>query len=375
MTARGAALLGGAGGALVTAAAAAVLAVAGAFDTDDQSPPSSSTAPAPPSTPPAPARPARATTAAPRAAAAGASDAVTVGRVYRGAIASVVLIRASGGEGSGFVIDGRGRIVTNAHVIGGARRVRVQFGEDTPSIPGTVIGRDRSSDLALVRVVPRRVRGGLEPLALADSDRVRVGDLAVAIGSPFGLERTLTAGVISAVGRQIDAPDGFSIPGAIQTDAAINPGNSGGPLLDRDGRVIGVNSQIETGGAGRGNVGVGFAVPANIVKAVTADLERDGRVRRAYLGVATSVPQKGTGARVTSVVPGGPAARAGLRAGDVIVRIGTAKVDGSGDVGAAIFSARPGQSVHVEYRRSGRARDADVRLSRRPAVPPPQARG
>ena len=162
--------------------------------------------------------------------------------------------------------------------------MRVQFGEDTPTIPGRVVGRDRSSDLALVRVLPRRVRGGLKPLALADSGRVRVGDLAVAIGNPFGLERTLTAGVVSALGRQIDAPDGFSIPGAIQTDAAINPGNSGGPLLDRDARVIGVNSQIETGGAGRGNVGVGFAVPSNIVKAVAADLEHDGSVRRAYIG-------------------------------------------------------------------------------------------
>jgi S1-C subfamily serine protease len=365
MTARGAALLGGAGGAIVTAVAVAVLAAAGAFDTDEQ--PSRTTAAA--RTAPA------TTTAPPSAQAPAASDAVTVGRVYRGAIASVVLIRAGGGEGSGFVIDRTGRIVTNAHVVGGARRVRVQFGEDTPSIPGTVVGRDRSSDVALVRVLPRRVRGGLKPLALADSDRARVGDLAVAIGSPFGLERTLTAGVISALGRQIDAPDGFSIPGAIQTDAAINPGNSGGPLLDRDGRVMGVNSQIETGGAGRGNVGVGFAVPANIVRAVTADLERDGRVRRAYLGVATSIPPTGTGARVTSVVPGGPAARAGLRAGDVIVRIGTARVDGSGDVSAAIFSARPGERVQVEYRRRGRARDADVRLSRRPAVPPPQARG
>jgi putative serine protease PepD len=365
MTARGAALLGGAGGALVTAVVAAVLVAAGAFDTDEQSPPR-------------PAAPARSAPAAPDRTpppAAAVSDAVVVGQVYRRAIASVVLIRAGGGEGSGFVIDARGRIVTNAHVVGGSRRVRVQFGEGVPSIPGRVVGRDRSSDLALVRVVPRRVRGGLHPLALADSRRVRVGDLAVAIGNPFGLERTLTAGVISALGRQIDAPDGFSIPGAIQTDAAINPGNSGGPLLDRDARVIGVTSQIETGGAGRGNVGVGFAVPSNIVRDVTADLERDGRVRRAYIGVATSAPRTGTGARVSSIVPGGPAARAGLRTGDVIVRIGTAKVAGAADVSAAIFAARPGQRLHVEYRRHGRTRDADVRLARRPAVPPPQARG
>ena len=365
MTARGAALLGGAGGALVTAAAAAILIVAGAFDTEEPSVPRTA----------APARTAPATTRGEAVPAPALSDAATVGQVYRRAIASVVLIRAGGGEGSGFVLDGSGRIVTNAHVVGGSTRVRVQFGEETPTIPGRVVGRDRSSDLALVRVLPRRVRGGLKPLALADSGHVRVGDLAVAIGNPFGLERTLTAGVVSALGRQIDAPDGFSIPGAIQTDAAINPGNSGGPLLDRDARVIGVNSQIETGGAGRGNVGVGFAVPSNIVKAVAAELERDGSVRRAYLGVATTPPRTGSGARVRSIVPGGPAARAGLRAGDVIVRIGTAKVAGAGDVSAAIFAARPGERLHVEYRRAGRTRDADVRLSRRPAVPPPQARG
>jgi putative serine protease PepD len=367
MTARGAALLGGAGGALVTAVAAGALIAAGAFDdTDDAAAPARTTPPA---------RTARTAPSADARTPPPVSDAVTVGQVYRRAIASVVLIRSGGGEGSGFVIDAKGRIVTNAHVVGGSKRVRVQFGENTPTIPGRVVGRDRSSDLALVRVLPRRVRGGLRPLALADSARVRVGDIAVAIGNPFGLERTLTAGVVSALGRQIEAPDGFSIPGAIQTDAAINPGNSGGPLLDREARVIGVNSQIETGGAGRGNVGVGFAVPSNIVRAVTADLERDGRVRRAYIGVATSAPRTGTGARVSSVVPGGPAARAGLRAGDVIVGIGAKKVSGTLDVSAAVFAARPGQRLHLEYRRSGRRRATDVRLSRRPVQPPPQASG
>jgi S1-C subfamily serine protease len=365
MTARGAALLGGAGGALVTALAAGALAAAGAFDTgaDDGAAPAKTTPPA------------RTAPAARPAPAEATSAAVLVGQIYRRAIASVVLIRTGGGEGSGFVVDGTGRIVTNAHVVGGARRVRVQFGENTPTIPGRVIGRDRSSDLALVRVLPRRVRGGLHALALADSARVRVGDLAVAIGSPFGLERTLTAGVVSALGRQIEAPDGFSIPGAIQTDAAINPGNSGGPLLDREARVIGVNSQIETGGAGRGNVGVGFAVPSNVVKAVTADLERDGRVRRAYMGVATTAPRTGTGARVSSVVPDGPAARAGLREGDVIVRLGAAKVTGAQDISTAVFAARPGQRLHLVYRRAGRRRVTNVRLARRPARPPPQARG
>jgi putative serine protease PepD len=365
MTARAAALLGGAGGALVTAVAAAALVAAGAFETEEGAAPARTT-------PPARTAPAADARTSPPAA---STDAALVGQVYRRAIASVVLIRSGGGEGSGFVLDGKGRIVTNAHVVGGAKRVRVQFGEDTPTIPGRVVGRDRSSDLALVRVLPRRVRGGLHPLALADSARVRVGDLAIAIGNPFGLERTLTAGVVSALGREIDAPDGFAIPGAIQTDAAINPGNSGGPLLDRDARVIGVNSQIETGGGGRGNVGVGFAVPSNIVRAVTADLERDGRVRRAYLGVATSAPRTGTGARVTAVVPGGPAARAGLRAGDVIVRIGGTRVTGTLEVSQAVFGARPGQRLRIEYRRRGRRRTTEVRLGRRPSQPPPQASG
>jgi putative serine protease PepD len=364
MTARGAALLGGAGGALVTAVAAGALIAAGAFDDSDDAATPARTTP-----------PARTAPSADARTPPPVSDAIVVGQVYRRAIASVVLIRSGGGEGSGFVVDAKGRIVTNAHVVGSSKRVRVQFGENTPTIPGRVVGRDRSSDLALVRVLPRRVRGGLRPLPLADSARVRVGDLAVAIGNPFGLERTLTAGVVSALGRQIEAPDGFSIPGAIQTDAAINPGNSGGPLLDRQAQVIGVNSQIETGGAGRGNVGVGFAVPSNIVRAVAADLERDGRVRRAYIGVATSTPRTGTGARVSSVVPGGPAARAGLREGDVIVAIGSAKVSGTIDVSSAVFAARPGERLHLEYRRSGRRRSTDVRLSRRPAQPPPQASG
>jgi putative serine protease PepD len=352
MTARGAALLGGAGGALVTSAVAAILVAAGAFDSGER------TAPAP-----------RATDTAPASDAPAPADptAPVVGRVYRAVGAGVVSIRAAAGAGTGFVIDRRGRIVTNAHVVGSARRVRVQFGEDTPSVAGRVVGRDRSSDLALVRVRPAAVRGGLRPLALADSDRVRVGDLAVAIGNPFGLPRTVTAGVVSALGRQIDAPDGFSIPGAIQTDAAINPGNSGGPLLDRQARVIGVNSQIETGGAGRGNVGVGFAVPSNIVRSVTAQLEADGRVRRAYLGVSTGAAPAGGGARVRSVVPGGPAARVGLRAGDVIVRIGPEAVRTSSDVSEAVFEARPGQTVQLQYRRGGRTRTAGVRLARRPA--------
>jgi putative serine protease PepD len=352
MTAHGAALLGGAGGAFATGAVVGVLALAGAFGGDGDG-----GRPQPPGQTQA--------RTAPTSAPAGAD---VVGTVYRRAGGGVVSIRAAGGSGTGFVIDRAGRIVTNAHVVGAARRVRVQFSEDAPSVGARVVGRDRSSDLALVRVDAGAVRDGLRPLRLANSDVVRVGDLAVAIGNPFGLSKTVTAGIVSALGRQIDAPDSFAIPGAIQTDAAINPGNSGGPLLDRDARVIGVNSQIETGGNGRGNVGIGFAVPANIVRRVTADLEAHGRVRRAYLGVGTAQPEGG-GALVRSVVPRGPAAAAGLRDGDVILRIGDTPVSGSRDVAEAVFEARPGERVRVQYRRGGARRTAEVRLGERPSSP------
>ncbi|HEX2102463.1 MAG TPA: trypsin-like peptidase domain-containing protein, partial [Solirubrobacteraceae bacterium] len=179
----------------------AILAAAGTFDSGERSAPRS------PTPAPAPTRPSR--DAAPATADASAS---AVGRVHRAASAGVVSIRAGAGAGTGFVIDRRGRIVTNAHVVGSARRVRLQFGEGVRSVSGRVLGRDRSSDLALVRIRPAAIRGGVRPLRFADSDRVRVGDLAVAIGTPFGLARTVTAGVVSALGRHIDAPDGFSIP-------------------------------------------------------------------------------------------------------------------------------------------------------------------
>ena len=160
--------------------------------------------------------------------------------------------------GSGFVIDKDGDILTNAHVIDGAVKVTVQF-SDTHTVTARIVGKDTSSDLALLKVDPDGL--DLHPLTLGSAKDVQVGDPTVAIGNPFGLDRTLTTGVVSALQREIKAPNGFSIRDVIQTDAAINPGNSGGPLLDATGRVIGINSQIETGGGGNGNVGIGFAVP------------------------------------------------------------------------------------------------------------------
>ena len=184
--------------------------------------------------------------------------------------------------GSGFVIDKDGHIVTNYHVVDGATRSRSASRTRTPS-RRRVVGTDPSTDLALLEVDADAK--ALTPLALADSDNVEVGDPVVAIGNPFGLERTVTAGIVSALQREVRAPNNFTIDHVIQTDAPINSGNSGGPLIDADGRVIGVNSQIETGNGGGGNVGIGFAVPSNTVKSVVAQLLDDGRVDRAYLGV------------------------------------------------------------------------------------------
>ena len=222
---------------------------------------------------------------APAAAAVGARQQGDVAAIYRAASPAVVSVRTGGGSGTGFVVDTDGTIVTNAHVVGGAGEVQVQFADERTA-SATVEGVDTSSDLAVLRVDPAET-GTLHALELADSNTVRTGQLAVAIGSPFGLPQTATAGIVSGTGRHIQAPDGFQIDSVIQTDAPINPGNSGGPLLDANGRVIGVNSQITTGGNGNGNVGIGFAVPSNTVRDVIPRLERGETIRRPYLGVST----------------------------------------------------------------------------------------
>jgi putative serine protease PepD len=256
--------------------------------------------------------------------------------------------------GSGFAI-GDGRVVTNQHVVAGAEEVAVRL--RGRRVRANVLGSDASTDLALLRLRPEQARR-VEALPLGDSQRVRPGDAAVVIGNPLGLARTITAGVVSAVDRRIEAPDGFPIRDAIQTDAAVNPGNSGGPLLDARGRVIGVISQ------GRGD-GIAFAVPVDTLERVVPQLERDGRVRRAYLGVSTS--SAGRGAVVREAVRPGPAARAGLRSGDVIVSVGGARIRNPDDVASAIADRSPGERVTVEYRRDGETRSVDVLLRARPA--------
>src|ERR1700722_16423416 len=225
--------------------------------------------------------------------------------------------------GSGIVIDSNGTILTNYHVVENAIKVTVSF-EKGKTVEAQVVGKDPSNDLAVLRIHPDGLT--LHPLELGTSSAVEVGDPVYAIGNPFDLERTLTTGVISALQREITAPNGFTINNVLQTDAPINPGNSGGPLLDTSGRVIGINSQIETGGSGGGSVGIGFAVPIDTAKSEISEVEKGGTVRGAYLGLtsltidgslsALNLPVK-TGALVQSVQKGTPAERAGIRGGNV----------------------------------------------------------
>ena len=290
--------------------------------------------------------------------------------------------------GSGFVIDDKGTIITNAHVVDGAVKVRVQFA-DKQIADARILGRDESTDLAVLRVDPEGLR--LTPLPLGSSRSVQVGDPTIAIGNPFGLERTLTTGVVSAVKRIITAPDGFRIDNVIQTDAALNPGNSGGPLLDAAGRVIGVNSQIATGEGGRGNVGIGFAVPIDTARRIIPQLIREGRVDRGYLGVSTITIDESLadlnlpvdqGALVQSVEPGSPADKAGIRGGDIAAQLNGTRLQLGGDIitavdgrpirtdddlTAAIGNRRRGDKVTIELRRDGREKTVEVTLEQRPS--------
>jgi S1-C subfamily serine protease len=271
------------------------------------------------------------------------------------------------GSGSGFVLDKRGYILTNDHVVENADVVRVRIGESEKLVSAKVAGTDPSSDLAVIKVDPADVDGGLKPLTLGSSSAVQVGQPAIAIGSPFGLQGSLTTGVISALGRPIVAPNGFQITGALQTDAAINPGNSGGPLLDAGGDVIGINAQIETGASGaRANSGVGFAIPIDTAKQAISQLERGERIRRAYLGVSTTDSANGAGAAIAAVVQGGPADKAGLRSGDRILKVGGEDVDDSDDVASRIAARKPGDVIEVIVRRGGDEKTVSVTLGTQP---------
>jgi S1-C subfamily serine protease len=291
--------------------------------------------------------------------------------------------------GSGFLIDTEGHIVTNAHVVEGADKIEVKLGASDKEYTAEVVGSDPATDVALIRV--DAPEDELHPLALGDSSKVEVGDPVVAIGNPFGLDRTVTSGIVSALQRQIQAPNGFSISHVIQTDAAINPGNSGGPLIDEEGQVIGINSQIQNTG-NDGNVGIGFAVPINTAREVVRQLEEHGEVKHAYLGIsggsltpelvdALKLPVK-EGVLVFEVVSGGPADQAGIRGGDtsatiegaelrlggdVITEIDGKKVSGMEDVVNLVNAAEPGDTMEVTVQRGDGSKTLTVTLGVRPS--------
>jgi len=301
---------------------------------------------------------------------------------------------SSGGgvaTGSGFLIDNEGHIVTNNHVVEGATKVEVKLGSSDTEHEAEVVGTDPATDLALLKVeVPADQQ---HPLSLGDSSKVSVGDPVVAIGNPFGLDRTVTAGIVSALQRQIQAPNGFAISHVIQTDAAINPGNSGGPLIDSEGSVIGINSQIQTGGSGDGNVGIGFAIPINTAREVVEQIEKNGKVQHAYIGIsggditpalakALKLPVE-KGVLVNEVVKGSPADKAGLEGGDTEATIEGAPVRLGGDIITevegkpvssmeevvdAVNSAQPGDKMELTVLRGdNETKHVTVTLGVRPA--------
>jgi len=331
--------------------------------------------------------------------ASGGENGMTVQEIYRHAGPGVVQISALTGAaeeqralGSGFVIDKAGHIVTNYHVVQNAQEIRVSFSGRDDSVAATVVGTDPSSDIAVLAVdLPATA---LTPLPLGDSDGVNVGDPVVAIGNPFGLDRTVTSGIVSAIQREITAPNGFPIDHVIQTDAAINHGNSGGPLLDENGQVIGVNSQIETGGYAEGNVGVGFAVPINTVKEVASQLIETGKVERAFLGIEMQTIDDDVasdlglavhkGVLLATVRPGSPAAEAGLRGGDetavvsgetwvlggdIVVAADGVAIDNADQLREAVLAKQPGDSLTLRINRNGKVMTVNVKLGRQPTTP------
>ena len=311
---------------------------------------------------------------------------LAIGEIYERSEASVVKITVRGGTstfgqqqrgavGSGFVYDREGHVVTNQHVVDGAGSISVQF-SDGSTHSARLIGTDRSTDLAVIRVDASAEK--LEPLRLGDSSAVDVGDAVVAIGSPFGLEGTVTSGIVSALHRQMTAPNGFTINDSIQTDAAINHGNSGGPLLDSRGLVIGVNAQIESDSGG--NDGVGFAIPSNTVRTIVSQLVETGQAEHAYLGV--TLVATAAGVAISEVRNGTPAEEAGLRAatgtrlvdgaevptgGDVIVEFDGTSVESEAELQSAVDAKAPGDTVELTVLRDGRRVTIEVTLGTRPS--------
>jgi putative serine protease PepD len=309
-----------------------------------------------------------------------AENGLPAAQIAERASKSVVELAASGGsggasaQGSGFVYDESGHIVTNQHVVAGATSIAVSFWNGV-ELDATLVGTDPSTDLAVLRVdAPKSL---LRPLHLGDSSAVLVGDSVLAFGSPFGLEGTVTAGIVSALHRKMTAPNNYPITNTIQTDAAINHGNSGGPLLDRRGRVIGVNAQIESESGG--SDGVGFAIPSNTVRSIVRQLIATGEVEHAYLGIRMA--QLPDGVAVTEVLPGTPAEKAGLHAatgttlvdgqeqpsgGDIVVEFDGEKVTSAVALQSAVDARRPGDTVPITVVRNGSRRTLEVTLAVRP---------
>jgi putative serine protease PepD len=296
----------------------------------------------------------------PAASAAPASTGgLPVAQVYQSAHKGVVEVTAGSSEGSGFVYDKDGHVVTNEHVIGDAGSIEVTLWNGK-KYSAQVVATDPSTDLAVLKVdAPASV---LQPLSLADSDAVQVGAEVVAIGSPLGFEGTVTSGIVSALNRQMTAPNGFTINGAIQTDAALNHGNSGGPLIDTSGKVIGVNAQIASDNGG--SEGIGFAIPSNTVKSIVSQLLSEGSVQHAYLGV--SVEETDGGVVVTEVRAGSAAERAGLEPGDVITAVGGTDVANATDLQQAVDARRPGDTLAITYARAGSSHTVQAKLDTRP---------
>lgn len=330
-----------------------------------------------------------------------------VGQIYESTSSGIAFIQSDGvtteqaspfggpqrgtATGSGFLFDDAGHVLTNAHVVEGAKDVEVRLGsEDSDPVPAKVVGSDPSTDVAVLEIDPP---DGATPLSLGESDGAQVGDEVVAIGSPFGLSQSVTAGIVSALDRDITSPNGYQISGALQTDAPINPGNSGGPLLDSGGAVIGINSQIESsGGAQGGNVGIGFAVPIDTAKKIAAELIDTGEAQHSYLGISggdltpelvdiLNLPEGTDGALVGEVTPGGPSDEAGLEGGsgkvsidgqrveaggDVITAIDGEQIEGFDDVIAAVDAHEPGHELELTVLRNGEEQTISVELGERP---------
>jgi len=325
----------------------------------------------------------------------------TVADIFREEGRGVVFVQAEGvgsdsplglpgqegtATGSGFVVDEDGTILTNAHVVEGSDQVSVSFEEDGGGlVDAEVLGRDADTDLAVLKIDPDEVED-LQVVPLGDSSGAQVGDPVVAIGNPFGYTRTVTTGIVSAVARRIDAPNGFTTGNVIQTDAAINPGNSGGPLLDAAGNVLGINAQIATGGT-EGSVGIGFAIPINTAKKLLPQLKQGENIERAFLGVKAQALNAQIaeeldapveeGALVVEVTDGSPADEAELRAvvpgpagrprgGDVIVSFDGEEIASSDDLVAAVEQRKPGEEVEIELYRGEDKRSVTVELGERP---------